>query len=198
MSAEPKHSERAAFHQMKDCTQADWVIIGRHFRPMAEGLPDRALAHLRLLAGDHGGFAVDRLTHSLQTATLALEAGRGEDYVVCALLHDVGDLLAPMNHPELAAAIVKPYVSEKLHWIVKHHGIFQGYHFWHHIGMDRNAREQFRGHEFFDDCAEFIELFDQAAFDPRGRTLPLEDFEPIVRRVLSPPPVAPPILSTVG
>ena len=197
MSAELKLSERAAFHQMKDCTKEDWMIIGRHFAPMAEGLPDRALAHLRLLAGDHGGFAVDRLTHSLQTATLALEAGRGEDYVVCALLHDVGDLLAPMNHPELAAAIVKPYVSEKLHWIVKHHGIFQGYHFWHHIGMDRDAREKFRGHAFFDDCAEFIELFDQAAFDPRGRTLPLEEFEPIVRRVLAPPLMVQPILSKV-
>jgi predicted HD phosphohydrolase len=111
---------------------------------------------------------------------------------------DIGDLLAPMNHPELAAAIVRPYVSERLHWIVQHHGIFQGYHFWHHIGMDRNAREKFRGHEFFDDCAEFIELFDQAAFDPKGPTLPLEEFEPIVRRVLSPPPLGQPILTTVG
>ena len=186
MTTEPKRPDRAAFHQMKDGTQADWAIIGRHFRPLVEGLPDRTLAHLRLLAGDHGGFAVDRLTHSIQTATLALEAGRDDDYVVCALLHDLGDVLAPMNHPELGAAIVKPYVSEKLYWIVKHHGIFQGYYFWHHIGMDRNAREQFRGHEYFDDCAEFCELFDQAAFDPRGKTLPLEAFEPILRRVLAP------------
>ena len=105
MSAEPKSPERAAFHQMKDGTAEDWAIIGRHFQPMAEGLPDRALAHLRLLGGDHGGFAVDRLTHCLQTATLAMEDGREEDYVVCALLHDVGDVLAPQNHPAIAAAM---------------------------------------------------------------------------------------------
>jgi predicted HD phosphohydrolase len=177
---------------MKDGTKEDWAIIGRHFGPLAAGLPDRALAHLRLLVGDHGGFAVDRLTHSLQTATLALEDGRDEDYVVCALLHDIGDVLAPINHPEIGAAMVRPYVSEKLHWIMAHHGIFQGYYFWHHIGMDRDAREQFRGHEFFDDCAEFCELYDQAAFDPQRETLPLEAFEPLLRRVLAPPAVAMP------
>jgi predicted HD phosphohydrolase len=196
MSTEPKTPERAAFHQMKDGTQEDWAIIGRHFRPLAAGLPDRALAHLGLLAGDHGGFAVDRLTHSLQTATLALEDGRDEDYVVCALLHDIGDVLAPINHPEIGAAMVRPYVSEKLHWIVEHHGIFQGYYFWHHVGMDRDAREAFRDHEWFDACAEFCELYDQAAFDPHGKTLPLEAFEPILRRVLAPPPTAIPSPST--
>lgn len=192
MTTDPTSLERAAFHQMKDGTQADWAIIARHFRPLVEGLPDRVLAHLRMLAGDHGGFAVDRLTHSLQTATLALDAGRDDEYVVCALLHDLGDVLAPMNHPELAAAIVKPYVREELHWIVAHHGIFQGYYFWHHIGMDRDAREKFRGHPSFDACAEFCELYDQAAFDPRGRTLPLEAFEPILRRVLAPAGMAVP------
>ena len=97
-----------------------------------------------------------------------------------------------MNHPDLAAALLKPWVSEKLHWIVAHHGIFQGYYFWHHIGMDRNARDRFRGHAWFDDCVEFCELFDQAAFDPRGRTLPLEAFEPILRRVLAPTGMAVP------
>jgi predicted HD phosphohydrolase len=159
---------------MKDGTKEDWAIIGRHFGP------------------EHGGFAVDRLTPRLQAAPLALEDGRDEDSVVCALLHDIGDVLAPINHPEIGAAMVRPYVSEKLHWIMAHHGIFQGYYFWHHIGMDRDAREQFRGHEFFDDCAEFCELYDQAAFDPQRETLPLEAFEPLLRRVLAPPAVAMP------
>ena len=187
MSSELKLDNRAAFHQMKDGTAEDWAIIGQHFAPLAAGLPDRAMAHLQLLAGDHGGFAVDRLTHSLQTATLAHEDGRDEDYVVCALLHDIGDVLAPINHPEIGAAMVRPYVSEKLHWIVQNHGVFQGYYFWHHVGMDRNAREQFREHPWFDDCAEFCELYDQAAFDPGRSTMALEDFEPMLRRVLAPP-----------
>ena len=179
-SAEP----RAAFHRMKDSTQEDWTIIGRQHSELCAGLADRALDHLRLLDGDYGGFAVDRLTHSLQTATLAMRDGQDEDYVVAALLHDIGDTLAPNNHPAIGAAILKPYVSERIHWIVEHHGIFQGYYFWQHIGLDPDTREMFRDHAWFDDCAEFCEQYDQAAFDPAGETLDLEEFEPMVRRVL--------------
>lgn len=184
MSAEQTTEPCAAFHQMKDGTEEDWKIIGRNHASLCEGLADRTLAHLRLLDGDYGGFAVDRLTHSLQTATLAMRDGRDEEYVVAALLHDIGDTLAPNNHPEIGAAILKPYVSERVHWIVQHHGIFQGYYFWHHIGMDRNTREKFRDHAWFDDCAEFCEIYDQAAFEPNGETLGLEEFEPMVRRIL--------------
>ena len=171
MSHAPTGAERAAFHQMKDGTAEDWAIIGRHFQPLAEGLTDRVLAHLKLLAGDHGGFAVDRLTHSLQTATLALEDGRDEDYVVCALVHDVGDVLAPINHPEIGAAIVRPYVSEKLHWILAHHGIFQGYYFWHHIGLDRNARDAYRDHPHFEACACLL-YTSPSPRDQRGSRMP--------------------------
>jgi len=184
MSAAPNENDRATFKQMKSGTREDWARIAPQHARLCEGLPERVLTHLRLLDGDYGGFPVDRLTHSLQTATLALADGRPEDYVVCALLHDIGDTLAPNNHPEIAAAILKPYVDRRLHWIVARHGVFQGYYFWHHVGMDRHAREAYRGHEFFDDCAEFCELYDQAAFDPKGETLPLEHFEPMVRRVL--------------
>ena len=184
MSAEPKTELRAAFHQMKNGTKEDWQIIGSRHAELCNGVADRVLAHLRLLDGDYGGFAVDRLTHSLQTATLAMRDGRDEEYVVAALLHDIGDTLAPNNHPEVGAAILKPYVSPRVHWIVEHHGVFQGYYFWHHIGMDRNARDQFAGHEWYDDCAEFCERYDQAAFEPNGETLPLEEFESMVRRVL--------------
>jgi predicted HD phosphohydrolase len=176
---------RATFHQMKNSTQEDWAIIGRQHADLCAGLADRALDHLRLLDGDYGGFAVDRLTHSLQTATLAMRDGQDEDYVVAALLHDIGDTLAPNNHPAIGAAILKPYVSERIHWIVEHHGIFQGYYFWHHIGQDPDTREKFREHAWFDDCAEFCEQYDQAAFDPSGEMVALEEFEPMVRRVLS-------------
>ncbi len=186
MTTAPETPHRATFHRMAESTREDWMIIAPHHAQLCAGLADRTLAHLRLLDGDYGGFPVDRLTHSLQTATLALRGGRGEDYVVAALLHDIGDTLAPNNHPEIGAAILRPYVSEELHWILQHHGIFQGYYFWHHIGMDRNAREKFRDHRWFDACAEFCELYDQQAFDPKGETLPLSEFEPMVRRILKP------------
>jgi predicted HD phosphohydrolase len=154
---------------------------------LAAGLPDRVLTHLRQLGGDYGGFAVDRLEHSLQTATRAYRADRDDEYVFCALIHDIGDLLGPLNHADVAAAVVKPFVSERNHWMVEKHAIFQGYYFFHHLGLDPNLREQFRGHEWFDYTAEFCQEYDQAAFDPGYDTLPLEHFEPLVRQVMTSP-----------
>lgn len=179
--------ERAKFHAMADGTAEDWAIIGGAFRGFAAGLPDRVLTHLRLLDGDFGGFAIDRLQHSLQTATRAHRDGRGEDYVVMALLHDIGDTLGSYNHPEIAAAILRPFVSEELHWIADKHGAFQGYYFFHHLGMDRDIREGFRGHPHFEACAEFCAQYDQAAFDPAYDSAPLDFFEPMVRRVFARP-----------
>jgi predicted HD phosphohydrolase len=179
--------ERARFTAMTEGTQEDWAIIAGHFRPFAQALPDRVLAHLRLLDGDFGGFPIDRLQHSLQTATRAHRDGRDEPYVVMALLHDIGDTLGTYNHPEIAAAILRPFVDERLHWIAHNHGAFQGYYYFHHLGMDRDLREQFRGHPHFDACAEFCALYDQSAFDPAYDSAPLAFFEPMVRRVLARP-----------
>ena len=179
--------QRAQFTSMKEGTEADWTIIGSHFMSYAAALPDRVLAHLKLLDGDYGGFPIDRLQHSLQTATRAHRAGESEPYVVMALLHDIGDTLGSYNHPEIAAAILKPFVDDKLHWIAEHHGVFQGYYFFHHIGMNRDMREAFRGHEHFEDTARFCELYDQSAFDPAFENAPLEFFEPMVRRVFARP-----------
>ena len=176
---------RARFTSMERGTADDWAVISSYFPDFARGLPDRVLAHLRLLDGDYGGFAVDRLTHSLQTATLAHRDGRDEEYVVCALLHDIGDTLGSFNHADVAAAIVKPFVSEENHWMVEQHAVFQGYYFFHHIGGDRNLRERFRGHPAFDRTAEFCARYDGPAFDPKGETLPLEFFEPMLRRVMA-------------
>jgi predicted HD phosphohydrolase len=156
------------------------------FVGFTRGLPDRVLDHLRLLDGD-GGFAVDRLTHSLQTATLAERDGRDEEYVVCALLHDIGDTLGSFNHPDVAAAILKPFVSDENLWMVEKHGIFQGYYFFHHVGLDRDMREQFRCHPYFERTAEFCALYDGPAFDPKRETLPLAHFEPLVRRLFEVP-----------
>ena len=153
----------------------------------SKALPERILAHLKLLDGDYGGFPIDRYSHCLQTATLALRDGRDEEYVVCALFHDIGDTLGTYNHFDIAAAILKPFVSEANLWMVQHHGIFQGYYFFHHIGLDRNLREQFRGHEHFARTEEFCALYDNPAFDPNAETLPMSEFEPMVRRVFAQP-----------
>ncbi len=178
---------RAGFTRMQDSTQADWQLIGGEFMAFSQNLTARVLAHLRLLEGDYGGFPVDRYTHSLQTATRALRDGRDAEYVVCALLHDIGDTLGSFNHPDIAAAILKPFVSEENLWMVQHHGIFQGHFFFHHIGMDRNMREQFRGHAHFARTEEFCALYDNPAFDPQAQTLPIEHFEPLVRALFAAP-----------
>ena len=108
---------------------------------------------------------VDRLTHSIQTATRAHRDGRDEEYVVCALLHDIGDNLAPSNHADFAATLMQPFISEKNYWIVKHHGIFQGYYFFEYLGLDKNMRDKFKDHPYFNDCKEFCEKYDQNSFD---------------------------------
>ncbi|HEY8026988.1 MAG TPA: HD domain-containing protein [Burkholderiaceae bacterium] len=180
-------NDRATFIRMDQSTQEDWRTIGGHFMQFAKGLPDRVLAHLKLLDGDFGGFQIDRYHHSLQTATLALRDGRDEEYVVCALLHDIGDTLGTFNHPEVAAAILKPFVGEANLWMIQHHGIFQGYNFFHHLGMDRNMRDMFTGHPCYERTAEFIELYDNPAFNPKTETLPIGEFEPMLRRLFAQP-----------
>ena len=179
--------DRATFTDMKESTQEDWDKIGQCYREFAKGHPDRVLDHLRLLDGDFGGFKVDRLTHCLQTATLAYRDGKDEEYVVCALLHDIGDTLGAFNHADIAAAILEPFISEENHWMVKHHAIFQGYYFFHHLGMDRNLREQYRDHPYYERTLEFVSKYDSPAFNPDGEVLPLEFFEPMVQRVIAKP-----------
>jgi predicted HD phosphohydrolase len=187
MKTETRPAARAGFRTMEESSSGDWKIIVSHFAPFAKALPDRVLAHLRLLDGDFGGFPVDRLTHSLQTATRACRDGRDEEYVVCALLHDIGDTLGTYNHPDVAAAILKPFVSEANHWMVEKHGIFQGYYFFHHIGMDRDMRDRLRESPWYTRTEEFCALYDGPAFDARGETLPLSEFEPMLRRAFAQP-----------
>ena len=178
---------RAKFIRMQDSTREDWQLISGEFMQFARSLPDRVIRHLQILEGDYGGFPIDRYAHSLQTATRALRDGRDEEYVVCALLHDIGDTLGTFNHPDIAAAILKPFVSEENHWMVQNHGIFQGHYFFHHIGLDRDLRENFRSHPNFERTAEFCELYDNPAFDPKAETLPISEFEPMLRRLMAQP-----------
>ena len=182
--------DRAQFHAMTEGTPEDWAIIARESMVHSPQGGRRVLDHLRLLDGDMGGFPVDRLTHSLQTATRAHRDGRPDSYVVMALLHDIGDTLGAYNHPDIAAAILKPFVSEEEHWICQQHGIFQGYYFFHYLGLDRDMREQHRGHPHFEATAEFCAKYDQSSFDPAYDTAPLEYFEPMVMKLFERPRVS--------
>ncbi len=181
-------TERATFTRMQDSTQADWMgLIVPEAMKMSKALPDRVLEHLKLLDGDFGGFPIDRYSHCLQTATLALKDGRDEEYVCCALLHDIGDTLGSFNHPDIAAAILKPFVSEANLWMIQNHGIFQGYNFFHYIGLNRDMRDMFKGHAFYEQAKEFVELYDNPAFDPKGEIYPISTFEPMLRRLMAAP-----------
>ena len=182
--------ETVSFTQMAEGTSEDYLLLERLEREHAAGVADRLLRHLLELKNSFGGYQVDRLEHSLQCATRAHRDGASEELVVVALLHDIGDMLAPENHSEMAAAVLKPYVSEESHWIVRHHGLFQGYYYAHHLGGDRNARDRFRDHPFFDATVRFCERWDQPSFDPGYNTLPLETFEPMVRRLFSREPAS--------
>ncbi|TML12181.1 MAG: HD domain-containing protein [Actinobacteria bacterium] len=179
-------ASRTSFKSFAESTRDDWDVISPQLEVTQSMVADRILEQLAFLEGDDGGFPISRIEHSLQTASRAEQDGRDEEYVVCALLHDIGDTLAPYNHPEIGAAIVKPFVSEANHWMVAHHGIFQGYYFWHHIGLDRNARDAHRDSPFFDHTAEFCAKYDQVAFDADYVSAPLEYYAPLVRRFFAP------------
>ncbi len=179
------------FVQMKDGTYEDYQLLQQLEEDYISGTADRVLKHLLSLENSMGGYKISRMEHALQCATRAWRDGAGEEMTVAALLHDIGDHLAPENHSELAAAILRPYVSEGTYWVLKHHGVFQGYYFFHHLGGDRNARDQYRESKHYQACADFCEKWDQSAFDPDYDTLPLEFFEPMVRRIFAREPFGP-------
>ncbi len=179
--------KQAKFREMLEGTKEDWDIIVEHAAEFSKGLAKRVIAHLRLLDGDYGGYPIDRLEHSVQTATRAHRDGRDEEYVVCALLHDIGDTLGSHNHPDVAAAILKPFVSEANLFMVGNHGAFQGYYFFEHLGLDKNMREQFKDSPHYEYTAQFCHLYDQSAFDPDYVSEPLEFFIPMVERVFARP-----------
>jgi predicted HD phosphohydrolase len=175
------------FSSLADATSDDWQKIMAEQDRAYAGLPGRIMDHLLLLKGDFRSFPVDLLDHSLQAATLAYQAGEDDEYVVCTLLHDVGDILGNLNHGELSAKLLQPFVSDANYWMVKHHGLFQGYYFYHHIGRNRNIRDKFQHHPYFSRTRRFVERYDNPAFCKDRQFLPVEFFEPMVTRVFSTP-----------
>ncbi|HVR68074.1 MAG TPA: phosphohydrolase [Verrucomicrobiae bacterium] len=177
-----------AFTRMDQGTREEYEMLEELYQPLFGRLPDNVLGCLKLLGGDKMGYKIDRLHHSLQTATRAFRDNADEETVVVALLHDIGDNLAPENHGEFASAVLRPYISEANYWLIKQHPVFQGYYYYHHVGRDRDERERFRGHPHFEKTAHFCEKWDQMSFDPDYDTMPLSDFEPMVHRLFAKKP----------
>jgi predicted HD phosphohydrolase len=186
--------QTVSFRQMKDGTKADYDFLARLEADYIEGLPDRILGALRALDDTLSGYQVTRLEHSLQSATRAEADGADEEMVLAALLHDLGDDLAPENHSQYAAAIVRPYVRPEVTWVVAHHGLFQKVYYAHHYGEDPHARDAYRDHPWYASCVRFCERWDQASFDPDYPTQPLEHFEPLIRRIFARQPFDPAVV----
>ena len=173
------------FTEMKNGSKEDYLLLDKHEKKYVEGTADRILKFMAGLNSTLEGYQVSRLEHSLQSATRALRANASEEMIVATLLHDIGDELAPMNHSEYAAAVLKPYVSEKTHWIIEKHGEFQMYYYAHHLGGNRNQRDKYKGHKYYQDTVDFCENWDQKSFDPNYKSLTLKEFEPMVRKIFS-------------
>jgi len=170
---------------MKDGTKEDYLLLSKHEKEFIESTGDRIIKFMSGLTKTLEGYKINRLEHSLQSATRALNDKADDEMIVAALLHDIGDELAPLNHSEYAAAVLKPYVSEKTSWIVEKHGIFQMYYYAHHLGFNKNERDKYKGHKYYPATAEFCEKWDQISFDPNYKSLLLKEFEPYVKKIFS-------------
>ena len=183
--AEVAEERMVSYTRMDEGTVEDYALAADLARPFIAATPERLLAFMESLHYTFPGGRIDRYAHCLQTATRAEDAGECEEIVVAGLLHDIGDSLAPRNHGIIGASILRPYVSLHTYWMLKHHDIFQGYYFFDKIGLDRNARERFRGHPAYEMTVRFTGDYDQMAFDPDYETRPIEHFEPMVRRIFA-------------
>jgi predicted HD phosphohydrolase len=190
--------QHVSFKRMDEGTSQDYAFLNALEDEFVVALPDRLLAALTGLEGSLAGYQISRLEHSLQSATRA-EADRADiELIVGALIHDLGDDLAPLNHSQLAATIIRPYVRAEVAWIIEHHGVFQAYYYGDAMGVDKNARDIYRDHAWFDSCEQFCRDWDQVAFDPDYPTKPLAHFEPMLREIFTRPPFDPAIINPAG
>jgi predicted HD phosphohydrolase len=186
--------QQVSFRRMDEGTPADYALLNRLEDEFVAALPERILAALNGLEQSLTGYQISRLEHSLQSATRAERDGADIEMIVGALIHDLGDDLAPLNHSQLASAIIRPYVRDEVAWVIEHHGVFQMYYYGDAMGVNKNAREIYRGHKWFDSCEKFCKRWDQMSFDPDYNSYPLAHFEPMVREIFSRPAFDPHIV----
>ena len=183
-----------SFSAMAKGTADDYRLLDELEQVHVASLPDRILRALSGLSQSLDGYKIDRLQHSLQSATRAEADGADIEWIVAALIHDIGDELAPLNHSQFAAAMIRPYVRAEVTWVIEMHGLFQMVYYAHHLGQDPNGRDAYRDHPWFESCVNFCERWDQASFDPDYPTKPLDYFAPMVREVFSRPAFDPAII----
>jgi predicted HD phosphohydrolase len=176
-----------SFSQMKDGTAEEYAYLAKLEREHSKLLPERILTALRELEKGLSGYRINRLEHSLQCATRASRDGADTDWVVSALVHDIGDELSPDNHDAFAAAILKPYIRAECEWVVRHHGVFQLAYYGDKIGVDPRQFIKYADHPSYDAAIIFCENWDQASFDPNYNTEPLDFFEDLIREVFKRP-----------
>ncbi len=186
--------DQVKFTAMRDGDKEDYDFLTAHEIHHTKGTADRLLAALVALDEGLSGYQITRLGHSLQAATRAERDGADTDWIVAALLHDIGDIYAPYNHDEYAASILRPFVREQVTWVVEKHGDFQLVYYGEHVGADPQKRAAYAGHAYFDDCATFCERWDQNSFDPAYDTLPLSHFAERVRAVFAREPYDPKVI----
>jgi predicted HD phosphohydrolase len=186
MSARDPEASTVSFTQMKDGTAEDYALLAEAEQPHLAMTADRILRELRMQGEETlPGYKITRLEHGLQAATRARREGADTDWILAALLHDIGDGLAPQTHDRFAAEMLRPFIREEVAWVVEHHGLFQMLYYAHHYGWDRNERDKHRDHPCFQSCADFCERWDQSSFNPDYDSDPLESFEPLVREVFA-------------
>jgi len=176
-----------SFTNMQDGTAEDYAYLDELEDQYKLGLAKRLMNALAALEHSLSGYKVSRLEHVLQAASRAHEAGESDEWIAAALLHDIGDDLATYSHSEMAAAILRPFVSDEIYWVVKHHGVFQMYYYAHHSGGNRDARDKYKQHEYYQSAVKFCHEYDQNCFDPDYKSKPLEFFAPLLERVFAKP-----------
>jgi predicted HD phosphohydrolase len=188
--------ETVSFHQMDEGTEDDYALLHKQEQNFITTLPSRIVSALENLEHSLSGYQVSRLEHSLQTATRAEQGGADKELIVAALIHDIGDDLAPENHSQMAAAIIRPYVRAEVTWILEMHGVFQMYYYADKIGLNKHERDRWRDHHWFDSCEKFCRDWDQVSFDPSFPSKPLDYFIPLIYEIFSRPAFSPDIISS--
>jgi len=177
--------KKVSFTKMKEGTKEDYLFLDKHEKNFADKTAERILKFMSNLTDTLEGYQISRLEHSLQSATRAYRNGESDEMIVAALIHDIGDELAPLNHSEYAATILKPYVSKKTHWIIEKHGEFQMFYYAHHLGGDKNKRDKYKNHKYYQATIDFCEKYDQNSFDPNYESFSLDFFRPLVKKIFS-------------
>jgi len=181
--------DKVNFTSMENGTSEEYSFLDTLENQYKADLPKRLISALRDLNSSLSGYQISRLEHSLQGATRAYHAKEDLEIIMAILFHDIGDELAPYSHSEMAASVLRPFVSEKVYWIIKHHGVFQMYYYAHHSGGDKDAREIFANSPWYEDAVQFCHKYDQNCFDPEYESKPLGFFVPMINKFFAKPRV---------